>query len=59
MLIFNGAGSQGDALNWYALPRWGKWDDHVSDSVGLPRFRCRATTAFPVPCPNRISDPMP
>ena len=26
-----GCGSQGDALGWYALPRWGKWDDRVSD----------------------------
>ena len=26
-----GCGSQGDALGWYALPRWGKWDDGVSD----------------------------
>ena len=25
-------GSQGDALGWHALPRWGKWNDNLSDT---------------------------
>ena len=31
-----GSGSQGVALDWYALPRWGKWADGVSDSTSMP-----------------------
>ena len=23
-------------LGWYALPRWGKWNDHVSDHASVP-----------------------
>ena len=32
-----GCGSQGDALGWYALPRWGKWDDGVCDHATMPQ----------------------
>ena len=35
-------------LGWYALPRWGKWDDGVSDTV--------PPTTFPIRRLDRISD---
>ena len=38
-------------LGWYALPRWGKWYDHIFALVCSPRFRYRNT--------HHLSDSMP
>ena len=37
-----GCGSQGDALGWYAMPRWGILDDNSFGNAGPPRYRYRA-----------------
>ena len=51
--------SQGVALGWYALPRWGKWNDDVSDTGHQRYFRYRTPTTCPVPFLHRVSDTGP
>ena len=48
-----------DALGWYALPRWGKWNDDVSDTGHQRHFRYRTPTTCPVPFLHRVSDTGP
>jgi hypothetical protein len=33
-------------LGWYALPRWGKWNDGVSDPAFMPSHKSPITLSF-------------
>jgi hypothetical protein len=36
--------NEGDALGWYGMTRWGKWNEDIP---------------IPIPCLNHVSDSMP
>jgi hypothetical protein len=52
-------GFQGDALGWYALPRWGKLNDDISGIGHQRHLRYRAPITCPVPFPHRVTDTGP